>query len=428
MKKKIAATVMAASLAAAMLAGSGSSSSSDTASTSATGAATTSAASETATASAGSGSDSASLRFAWWGGDERNEATQKVIQQFMDAHPGVTIEGEPGSSDGYHDKLATQLASGTAADIVQIDPETMPTFVKSGDYFVDLKTTSIDLDLPLDRGEDQAPVLHNHDYYEIMVVLRGEVDILTEDRALHYSAGDITMPNMNIRHSEINRSNAKILYLCVSESFLHRWPFQPQSRIPQPQLQSFLDTNGHITGRRSYVEFRCLRDPPQVDELLRTMIRELEEQHAGYELMLYALMERLFSYIVDPQNYQLVYQETSMSAEEELTEQLLQYIEGHYRLHSLDHIASDFGYSRDYLNRIFHRQTGSTLGQYLNTIRMNKAGSLLLATDQSIEEIVEMTGFATRSQFYRRFDEYYHQTPVEYRRKTRAMLSGAKLA
>ena len=158
------------------------------------------------------------------------------------------------------------------------------------------------------------------------------------------------------------------------------------------------------------------------------MIRELEEQHAGCELMLYALMERVFSYIVDPQNYQLVYQETSMSAEEELTEQLLQYIEGHYRLHSLDHIASDFGYSRDYLNRIFHRQIGSTLGQYLNTIRMNKAGSLLLATDQSIEEIVEMTGFATRSQFYRRFDEYYHQTPVEYRRKTRAMLSGAKLA
>lgn len=145
MKKKIAATVMAASLAAAMLAGCGSSSSSDKASASATGAATTSAASETATASAGSGSDSASLRFAWWGGDERNEATQKVIQQFMDAHPGVTIEGEPGSSDGYHDKLATQLASGTAADIVQIDPETMPTFVKSGDYFVDLKTTSIDL-------------------------------------------------------------------------------------------------------------------------------------------------------------------------------------------------------------------------------------------------------------------------------------------
>ncbi|MBP3198411.1 MAG: carbohydrate ABC transporter substrate-binding protein [Butyrivibrio sp.] len=92
-------------------------------------------------------SDSAenvTLRFAWWGGDERNAATLKVIEQFEALHPGVTIEGEPGSNDGYHDKLATQLASGTAPDIVQIDPETMPTFVDSGDYFVDLNTTGID--------------------------------------------------------------------------------------------------------------------------------------------------------------------------------------------------------------------------------------------------------------------------------------------
>lgn len=147
MKKKFAAAVMAASLTAGMLAGCGSSSTtssgdSTSATSSATEAATTAA---TQSSSSDSDSESASLRFAWWGGDERNEATQEVIQQFMDAHPGVTIEGEPGSSDGYHDKLATQLASGTAADIVQIDPETMPTFVKSGDYFVDLNTTSIDM-------------------------------------------------------------------------------------------------------------------------------------------------------------------------------------------------------------------------------------------------------------------------------------------
>ena len=53
----------------------------------------------------------------------------EVIKQFEAANPNIHIEAEYGSSDGYHDKLATQLASGTAADIVQIDPETMPAFV-----------------------------------------------------------------------------------------------------------------------------------------------------------------------------------------------------------------------------------------------------------------------------------------------------------
>ncbi|MGI6106810.1 MAG: ABC transporter substrate-binding protein [Lachnospiraceae bacterium] len=86
------------------------------------------------------------LRFAWWGGDARNEATMEVIDQFMELYPNITIEGEYGSSDGYHDKLATQLASGTAADIVQVDPETFPTYISvNPDYFVNLDDYDIDM-------------------------------------------------------------------------------------------------------------------------------------------------------------------------------------------------------------------------------------------------------------------------------------------
>lgn len=85
------------------------------------------------------------LRFSWWGGDERNAATQEVIKQFEDAHPNVKIEAEFGGSDGYHDKLATQLASGTAPDIIQVDPERFPIFLKNNDYFVDLSEYDIDL-------------------------------------------------------------------------------------------------------------------------------------------------------------------------------------------------------------------------------------------------------------------------------------------
>ena len=102
--------MLAAAVAAGTLAGCGGSSTKDS----------------TQAASAGgeitdksSSDEDITLRFAWWGGDERNEATLKVIEQFEATHPNITIEAEYGGSDGYHDKLATQLASGTAADIVQ---------------------------------------------------------------------------------------------------------------------------------------------------------------------------------------------------------------------------------------------------------------------------------------------------------------------
>ena len=86
---------------------------------------------------AASAEEQVTLRFAWWGGDDRLEATLAVIEAFEAENPNITIEAEYGSSDGYHDKLSTALAGGTAADIVQIDPETMPTYVEiNPDYFL----------------------------------------------------------------------------------------------------------------------------------------------------------------------------------------------------------------------------------------------------------------------------------------------------
>ena len=136
MKKRLVSVALVAALAAGTLAGCGSSSSGHNTQAAAGG--------ETA-GKGGSSDENITLRFAWWGGDERNEATLKVIEQFEAAHPNITIEAEYGGSDGYHDKLATQLASGTAADIVQVDPEVFPTYVSTGDYFIDYKDYDMDL-------------------------------------------------------------------------------------------------------------------------------------------------------------------------------------------------------------------------------------------------------------------------------------------
>lgn len=91
------------------------------------------------------GSEQITLRFSWWGGEERLAATLDVIMQFEELNPNIKIEPEYGSSDGYADKLATQLASGTAPDIIQIDPGLMPALVSDEtNYFLDLNTSSFD--------------------------------------------------------------------------------------------------------------------------------------------------------------------------------------------------------------------------------------------------------------------------------------------
>lgn len=97
------------------------------------------------TKTADGGSEQITLRFSWWGGEERLAATLDVIKQFEELNPNIKIEPEYGSSDGYADKLATQLASGTAPDIIQIDPGLMPALVSDEtSYFLDLNTSSFD--------------------------------------------------------------------------------------------------------------------------------------------------------------------------------------------------------------------------------------------------------------------------------------------
>lgn len=72
------------------------------------------------------------LRFSWWGGDARHEATLKVIQQFQELYPWITIEPEYSAFDGYAEKKMTEFASGAAPDIFQIETGSGPTYCEQG--------------------------------------------------------------------------------------------------------------------------------------------------------------------------------------------------------------------------------------------------------------------------------------------------------
>lgn len=78
------------------------------------------------------------LRFMWWGSDTRHNNTLATIDLYKKVVPNVTIEGEYGGWDGYQDKLTTQLAGGTAPDIMQVSYSWISDLQKKGGFFADL--------------------------------------------------------------------------------------------------------------------------------------------------------------------------------------------------------------------------------------------------------------------------------------------------
>ena len=69
--------------------------------------------------------------------------------------------------------------------------------------------------------------------------------------------------------------------------------------------------------------------------------------------------------------------------------------------------------------RVFRKILGITPGEFLVSIRLQKAQELLWNTDQSILEIALETGFGTGSYFCKIFKENHHITPNQYRRLKR---------
>jgi len=78
------------------------------------------------------------LRFAWWGGAGRHEATLKAARLFEQRHPGVHIKAEYMGFNGYLERLTTQVAGRSEADVVQINWAWLAMFSKRGTGFTDL--------------------------------------------------------------------------------------------------------------------------------------------------------------------------------------------------------------------------------------------------------------------------------------------------
>jgi AraC family transcriptional regulator len=69
-----------------------------------------------------------------------------------------------------------------------------------------------------------------------------------------------------------------------------------------------------------------------------------------------------------------------------------------------------------HLSREFSRYFDMTLGDYIRTIKVQRALALLPNSELSLTDITFECGFADQSHFIRSFRSYYHVTPLSYRK------------
>ncbi|MEK0312572.1 AraC family transcriptional regulator [Cohnella sp. 56] len=101
------------------------------------------------------------------------------------------------------------------------------------------------------------------------------------------------------------------------------------------------------------------------------------------------------------------------------SETIMQWIEAHYQEEfDLERLADELHLSKFYVSRLFRRETGSSISDYLSVRRIKRACRLLQTTTLPVERIGAQVGLPNAPYFIQLFKRIVGITPLKYRNHT----------
>ena len=272
--------------------------------------------------------------------------------------------------------------------------------------------------------------MHQHDFFEFIFVMHGHIAQKIEGRIYEYQEGQCCLIDQNVRHVEIAREDAELVFLALSNDFF--------LNIVRSDIH--YDESGHVVSQenpiydlvlktcqagnapqKQYWDFTPVGSPAaaisEFEQIFGVLIRETAGRRAGLLPLVSGLAARIFSILLDSERYSLQIFMLPSDKEEYLflrIQELLTQTNGCISRHDL---AAELHYDPDYMNKIVKKRTGMSLLKYGRNFTLKESARLLTHTDMSITDIMRQLGYTNRSHFYTSFKEKYGKTPNEYRQK-----------
>ena len=91
--------------------------------------------------------------------------------------------------------------------------------------------------------------------------------------------------------------------------------------------------------------------------------------------------------------------------------------------YNIGDLAAELHLSPSHLQRLFKRETGARMGEWLIELRLQKAAYLLAQSYLSVKEVARSAGYEHVSSFIRAFERRYVLTPTQYRERADSVSS-----
>jgi len=235
--------------------------------------------------------------------------------------------------------------------------------------------------------------LHLHPQLELYLCISGESAVTVRSQTRILTAGHLAVifPNEIHSYTALTPDASAVLVICdlaytggYTDTLLLHHPIDP-----------FLEPAKIHSNVLYAVQEMCSE-------------RTLHEKSSVYAPFIQLILARILPC--------LTLQRSKSSDHQELTYQIANYINEHFREPlTLGLLAQKRGMSKYHLSHLFSEKIGQSFLSYLASIRLSYACSRLAETDISVTDIAEEAGFESQSTFFRSFKEHLGITPLKYR-------------
>ncbi|MEB6549992.1 helix-turn-helix domain-containing protein [Heyndrickxia sporothermodurans] len=237
---------------------------------------------------------------------------------------------------------------------------------------------------------------------EILLVIRGEIEVVVNQDSYHLVENDLLLINANQVHNIKGIEDNVVLLLQI--------PLRSIERYYQDIHECYFDCYSSKEDHGQYLLF------DQIRQLLAEILIAHYQKQDGSELETTSLIYKLVTILI--RNFKTTYlqQNHFISMKDERIKAILAYIEKNYlKSISLEEIAKQQYLSLYYLSRYFKQEVGVSFSQYVKQVRLKSAVRELLYTGHTITQVALNNGFPNAKAFNKAFKEVYQQTPAEYR-------------
>lgn len=264
--------------------------------------------------------------------------------------------------------------------------------------------------------EWEHPV-HNHNHFEIIFVHSGEGQHQLNNNTYNFGPQQLFLLGPSDFHSFTLKSATRFTFLKFNNIYLQG---VGDIHLQSKWNQAMDDLVLHASQQPGQL-LSCQGDASLLDQLMRLIAQEWQASKNAASETIFFLIQAVISVVRRNIAHPLPHLPEQLP-DDKIT-QLLHYIHQHiYTADKLqiEHLAAQFGYSKNYLGVYFREQLKVTLRDYVSRYKLSLIENRLRHSTLSIKEICYEMGFTDLSHFNKFFHKHKGMGPKEFRAQSHA--------